>query len=66
MMSRVPVVYMAFDLLYEQGHSLLGLPYSERRRRLEALPGPSIRRMLPLPNRRRASSIRGIVDLVVG
>ena len=32
-----PVTYMIFDLLYLDGESLLGLPYSERRARLEAL-----------------------------
>jgi bifunctional non-homologous end joining protein LigD len=37
MMARVPVFYMAFDLIYDQGHSLLALPYEERRERLEAL-----------------------------
>jgi bifunctional non-homologous end joining protein LigD len=43
MMARVPVHYMAFDLLYEDGHLLLALPYRERRQRLEALQltGPS-------------------------
>jgi bifunctional non-homologous end joining protein LigD len=32
-----PVVYMAFDLLYLDGESLMRLPYTERRARLEAL-----------------------------
>ena len=32
-----PVVYVIFDVLYLDGHSLMGLPYSERRARLEAL-----------------------------
>ena len=32
-----PVVYVAFDLLYLDGHSLMELPYSERRSRLEEL-----------------------------
>ena len=43
MMALVPVHYMAFDLLYEDGHALLGLPYRERRARLERLKlgGPS-------------------------
>jgi bifunctional non-homologous end joining protein LigD len=38
-----PVVYVIFDLLYLDGHSLMGLPYSERRARLEelALDGPA-------------------------
>jgi bifunctional non-homologous end joining protein LigD len=33
----VPVVYAIFDLLYLDGHSLMELPYAERRERLEAL-----------------------------
>jgi bifunctional non-homologous end joining protein LigD len=32
-----PVVYVIFDLLYLDGHSLMALPYSDRRARLEAL-----------------------------
>ncbi len=32
-----PVVYAMFDLLYLDGHSLMGLPYHERRARLEEL-----------------------------
>jgi len=32
-----PVVYVIFDLLYLDGHDLMGLPYSERRARLEQL-----------------------------
>ena len=32
-----PVVYAIFDLLYLDGRSLMGLPYRERRSRLEAL-----------------------------
>ena len=37
LMSSTPVVYAIFDLLYLDGHSLMGLPYRERRARLEAL-----------------------------
>ncbi|MBV8430468.1 MAG: DNA ligase D [Solirubrobacterales bacterium] len=33
----LPVVYAMFDLLYLDGHSLLELPYQERRQRLEEL-----------------------------
>ena len=33
----LPAVYVIFDLLHLDGHSLMGLPYSERRERLEAL-----------------------------
>jgi bifunctional non-homologous end joining protein LigD len=32
-----PIVYMVFDLLYLDGESLMRLPYTERRARLEAL-----------------------------
>ncbi len=35
--QRMPVVYAIFDLLYLDGHSLCGLPYSERRTRLAHL-----------------------------
>ncbi len=35
--ASVPVVYAIFDLLYLDGHVLMGLPYEERRCRLEAL-----------------------------
>jgi bifunctional non-homologous end joining protein LigD len=32
-----PVTYLLFDLLWLDGHSLMGLPYLERRERLDAL-----------------------------
>ena len=35
--AGAPVVYAIFDLLYLDGHSLMGLPYRERRERLESL-----------------------------
>jgi bifunctional non-homologous end joining protein LigD len=35
--ASTPVVYAIFDLLHLDGHSLLGLPYAERRRQLEEL-----------------------------
>ncbi len=35
--SRIPVVFMAFDLLFERDELLLPLPLSERRARLEAV-----------------------------
>jgi bifunctional non-homologous end joining protein LigD len=37
LMRSTPVVYAIFDLLYLDGHSLIDLPYSERRARLESL-----------------------------
>jgi bifunctional non-homologous end joining protein LigD len=35
--SSMPVVYAIFDLLFLDGHSLMALPYEERRARLEGL-----------------------------
>ena len=35
--AGIPVVYAIFDLLYLNGHSLMELPYRERRARLEEL-----------------------------
>ncbi|MGH2924915.1 MAG: non-homologous end-joining DNA ligase [Solirubrobacterales bacterium] len=42
-MTETPVTYLAFDLLFAEGHSLVDLPYSERRERLRELriDGPS-------------------------
>jgi DNA ligase-1 len=37
MRRRIPVVFMAFDLLFEAGELLLARPMSERRARLEAV-----------------------------
>jgi bifunctional non-homologous end joining protein LigD len=42
-----PVTYMLFDLLWLDGHSLMALPYSERRARLEALELDSDRWRVP-------------------
>jgi bifunctional non-homologous end joining protein LigD len=36
-MKVVPVTYMLFDLMWQDGHSALDKPYMERRRMLEAL-----------------------------
>ena len=36
-MAQVPAVYVIFDLLWLDGHSLTGLPYRERRERLAGL-----------------------------
>ena len=43
--KSTPVVYAIFDLLYLDGRTLIGLPYAERRARLEelALGGPAWR-----------------------
>src|SRR5919199_268098 len=35
--KEIPATYMAFDLLYLDGHSLMGLAYEERRARLDEL-----------------------------
>jgi bifunctional non-homologous end joining protein LigD len=42
-MKDVPVTYMAFDVLWRDGHSLMETPYSERRKELATLKlaGPS-------------------------
>jgi bifunctional non-homologous end joining protein LigD len=37
MMKLVPVTYMVFDLMWQDGHSMLTEPYVERRRKLEKL-----------------------------
>ena len=37
LMGSTPVVYAIFDVLYLDGHSLMELPYTERRERLEQL-----------------------------
>jgi bifunctional non-homologous end joining protein LigD len=36
-MADTPVLYMVFDVLYAEGHTLMDLPYTDRRRVLEAL-----------------------------
>jgi len=36
-MKEVPVTYMLFDVMWQDGHSLLKEPYSGRRKKLEAL-----------------------------
>ena len=43
--AEAPVVYIVFDLLFLDGHSLVDLPYAERRARLDglALEGPAWR-----------------------
>jgi bifunctional non-homologous end joining protein LigD len=45
LMNSTPVVYAIFDLLFLDGHSLMGLRYDERRERLEelGLSGPAWR-----------------------
>lgn len=41
--NDIPIRYVAFDLLWQAGETLLELPLCERRRRLEALiPGPPL------------------------
>jgi DNA ligase-1 len=39
LLARIPVVFIAYDLLYQDGEVLLELPLAERRARLEALLG---------------------------
>ena len=53
--ATTPVVYAIFDLLYLDGHSLMGLPYEQRRERLEELePGRRRRGGSRPPTRARA------------
>jgi bifunctional non-homologous end joining protein LigD len=54
--KSTPVVYAIFDLLYLDGHSLMGLRYAERRARLEALTmgGPAWRVPAAHPGRGQA------------
>jgi bifunctional non-homologous end joining protein LigD len=37
LMQRTPVTYVVFDLLWLDGHSLMDLPYAQRRERLQEL-----------------------------
>jgi bifunctional non-homologous end joining protein LigD len=52
-----PVVYAIFDLLYLDGHSLMSLPYAERRERLDSLGlgGPAWR--VPAAHRGRGQAL---------
>ena len=54
--KSTPVVYAIFDLLYHDGHSLMGLPYHARRARLEelGLGGPAWRVPAAHPGRGQA------------
>ena len=56
LMKSTPVVYAIFDLLYLDGHSLIALPYEQRRERLEelALGGPAWRVPAVHPGRGRS------------
>jgi bifunctional non-homologous end joining protein LigD len=66
----MPVVYAIFDLLYLDGHSLMDLPYGERRERLEALElaGPAWRVPATHPGEGRllldATSAQGLEGIV--
>jgi bifunctional non-homologous end joining protein LigD len=54
--ASTPVVYAIFDLLYLDGHSLMALPYEQRRARLDGLGlgGPAWRAPANHPGRGRA------------
>jgi bifunctional non-homologous end joining protein LigD len=60
--KSMPVVYAIFDLLYLDGHSLMGLPYEERRARLEELElsGPAWR--VPAAYRSPAQPGKALLD----
>jgi bifunctional non-homologous end joining protein LigD len=66
----IPVSYVAFDLIYLDGHSLVGEPFSERRRLLEEtiVPAPTVQLSpvvygegLTLFEAARANRLEGIV-----
>ena len=62
MRTQIPVIYMAFDLLYAAGELTLDLPLRERRNRLEAI----VERLAQphrLPTRTRRPRIRPIPPL---
>jgi bifunctional non-homologous end joining protein LigD len=69
--KTTPVTYMIFDLLWLDGHSLMELPYGERRGRLQdlALSGPSWQTPEPLAGRGRdvlaATAEQGLEGVVV-
>jgi bifunctional non-homologous end joining protein LigD len=54
--KELPATFMAFDLLFLDGHSLMGLPYEERRARLDelGLDGPAWRTPRSHPGAGRA------------
>ena len=68
--KAIPATYLIFDLLYLDGHSLMDLPYEERRAKLDdlALEGPAWR--TPVWHRgegtalRRASAEQGLEGVV--
>ena len=68
--ASTPVVYAIFDLLYLDGHSLMALPYEERRARLDALElsGPAWRAPANHPGRGRvlldATEAQGLEGVV--
>ena len=58
--ASTPVVYAIFDLLYLDGHNLMGVPYEQRRERLEqlGLGGPAWRVPAAHPGQRQAAARR--------
>ena len=55
-----PSTYVIFDLLYLDGHSLMGLPYAERRERWRSSGSTASAGSTPaLPRRRRRGAARG-------
>jgi bifunctional non-homologous end joining protein LigD len=60
--ASTPVVYAIFDLLYLDGHSLMALPYEQRRARLEelGLGGPAWR--VPAAHPGRGSALLGATE----
>ncbi len=68
--ASTPVVYAIFDLLYLDGHSLMALPYEQRRERLEqlGLGGPAWRVPAAHPGRGKslldATAAQGLEGIV--
>ena len=62
-----PVAYMIFDLLWLDGHSLMDLPYTERREKLLelGLQGATLADARP-PRRRRRGDARGVARAGAG
>ncbi|HEU4635188.1 MAG TPA: ATP-dependent DNA ligase [Edaphobacter sp.] len=60
--EQVPVIFMAFDLIYADGDLLLGLPLRERRNRLEAVMEKLVQiAVSPLTMDERKKALQGLM-----
>ena len=67
LVERVPVSYLAFDLLFLEGHQLLDRGYTERRSLLEGLPSCArSTRSAPTPAARSSATVRARRSLILG